>query len=466
MIPTFAVVGHPNKGKSSIVATLAEDERVLIGDTPGTTRNAHRYTFSIDDEPLYVLVDTPGFQRPRAVLDWLEAREDGAHQRPALVAEFVERHTDDPRFHDECELLSPIVEGAGILYVVDGAKPYGPEYELEMQVLRWTGRPRMALINLIGDGDHVDAWRDALDQYFSIVRVFDAVKADFSKRLALLRAFAELDESWRQALERAVDALSAERGRRLERSALEIADCLVTCLSLAEKASLDDDGSQQALETQLTRRLKDRIRRREQEARDRVQGLYRHQALAREESAGDLLSTDLFTREGWELFGLSRSQLVITGALSGAVAGGGIDVLLGGASLLLGAGVGALLGGAGAWLGSDELARVKVLGQRLGGRLLQVGPVKAPNFPWVLLGRAVAHHRLVAEHNHARREAISLALAEGGNLMDTLPERLRRALAARFRDIADGSADEEIRRQLATLVAEALTLEAEQVKAG
>ena len=74
MIPTFAVVGQPNKGKSSIVATLAEDERIAIAPTPGTTRNAHHYTLSIDGEPQYVLVDTPGFQRARAVLDWLPFR--------------------------------------------------------------------------------------------------------------------------------------------------------------------------------------------------------------------------------------------------------------------------------------------------------------------------------------------------------------------------------------------------------
>ncbi len=462
MIPTFAVVGHPNKGKSSIVATLAEDERILIGPNPGTTRSAHRHTFSIDGEPRYVLVDTPGFQRPRAVLDWLEGHAGGAHERPQLVARFVEEHAGDPRFHDECELLRPIVEGAGILYVVDGAKPYGPEYELEMQVLRWTGRPRMALINLIGSGDYVDAWRDALDQYFSIVRVFDAVRADFSKRLALLRAFAELDENWRVALDSAVDALRAERSRRLERSAAEIADCLATCLTLTEKAALAEGEPQESVQERLMGRLQDRIRRREREARDRVQGLYRHPALGREEVGADLLAADIFTREGWELFGLSRTQLLISGALSGAVAGGGVDVLLGGASLLLGAGLGALLGGAGAWLGGDELARVKLLGQRLGGRILQVGPVKAANFPWVLLGRAVAHHKLVAERNHARREAIILALADAGHLMDTLPERLRRALAGTFRKISAGDPEGGTQRQLATLVAEALVLETDR----
>ena len=29
-VPAFAVVGHPNKGKSSIVSTLASDESVSI----------------------------------------------------------------------------------------------------------------------------------------------------------------------------------------------------------------------------------------------------------------------------------------------------------------------------------------------------------------------------------------------------------------------------------------------------
>lgn len=463
MTPTFAVVGHPNKGKSSIVATLAEDEHIAIAPTPGTTRSAHRYTLSIDGEPQYVLVDTPGFQRARAVLDWLEARAATAQERPALVAAFVAEHRADPRFHDEVELLAPIVDGAGILYVVDGTKPYGAEYEIEMQILQWTGRPRMALINLIGEGDHVEAWRHALGQYFSIVRVFDAVRADFARRLGLLQAFAELDENWRGPIERAVAALQAERDRRRRRSAAEIAACLLDCLTLTQRAPLGDAAAASAeqrreLESVLLERLRDGVRRREQEARDRVQALYRHQALAREERAAELLAGDIFTAEGWELFGLSRTQLVVSGAVSGALAGGGIDVLLGGASLLLGAGVGAVIGGAGAWFAGDELARVKVLGQSLGGRLLQVGPVRAPNFPWVLLGRAWVHHGMVAERNHARREAVSLALADDAHLMDRVPDDLRKALARAFGRLDAGDRGERLGR-LAGLVERLLAVD-------
>jgi len=456
VIPTFAVVGHPNKGKSSIVATLAEDDRIGIGANPGTTRDAHRYVFSIDGDPQYVLVDTPGFQRPRAVLDWLQARATSAGERAQWVAQFVADHASDPRFHDECELLRPIVEGAGILYVVDGTKPYGPEYEVEMQILQWTGRPRMALVNLIGSGDHVAEWRQALEQYFSIVRVFDAVRADFARRLALLKAFAELDETWRAPLERAVAALDAERARRHARAAYEIANCLADCLRHVERSALAEREDPAAREGALLVRLQDHIRRREVDARDRVQAIYRHETLSRDEASAELLRSDIFTTEGWDLFGLSRRQLVVSGAVSGALAGGGVDLLLGGASLLLGAGIGTVIGAAGAWFGSAELARVSVLGQALGGRVLQVGPVTAQNFPWVLLGRAWVHHRLVAERNHARREALSIEMAEATHLMDQLPDPLRKALAAEFRKVARGDVDGSQQQRLEALIAEAL----------
>jgi len=461
VIPAFAVVGHPNKGKSSIVATLAEDERIAIGPVPGTTRHAHRHAFCIDGQPQYELIDTPGFQRPRAVLEWLTSRAGTAADRPTLVARFLTEHAEDPRFQDECELLQPIMAGAGILYVVDGAKPYGPEYEAEMQVLQWTGRPRMALINMIGSGDHVDEWRQALEQYFSIVRVFDAVRADFARRLALLRAFAELDESWRPALEHAVTAMLAERERRLQRAAHEITACLIDCMRRVERAPLAETEDRSVREATLTRRLQDFIRNREARARDMVQAIYRHEALARDEGAAEFLSGDIFSREGWELFGLSRRQLLISGAVSGAIAGGGVDLLLGGASLLLGAGIGSLVGAAGVWFGSGELARVKVLGQRLGGRELEVGPVSAANFPWVMLGRAWAHQRLVAERNHAWRDALRLAMAEDAHLMDSLPEELRKSLAVAFRKLAGNDVDTGQRQRLEMLIAAVLQHEHE-----
>jgi hypothetical protein len=296
------------------------------------------------------------------------------------------------------------------------------------------------------------------------VREFDAVRADFARRTALLRAFAELDESWRPSIDRAVTALEAERERRRRRAAAEIADSIASCLGMVERAPLDDavaaDAPQrERLEARLLERLRESIRRRERDARDRVQGLYRHRSLKREEAVADLLGADIFTREGWELFGLSRTQLMVSGALSGAVVGGGLDALVGGASLLLGSGIGALIGGASVVFGSDQLAKVKVLGQTLGGRMLQAGPVQAPNFPWVLLGRAWVHHQVVAERNHARREVMSLAIAGEDHRMDRLPDALRRELAGAFKTLSAEPDDAAARRQLGVLVDRVLALE-------
>ena len=62
----IAIVGRPNVGKSSLVNRLLREERVLVSDVPGTTRDAidtllrwHKHTFR--------LVDTAGIRRPGRV---------------------------------------------------------------------------------------------------------------------------------------------------------------------------------------------------------------------------------------------------------------------------------------------------------------------------------------------------------------------------------------------------------------
>ena len=432
-VPRFAIVGHPNKGKSSIVATLAEDDAVAISPHPGTTTRSRAYPMRLDGETLYELVDTPGFQRARETLAWLEAHDRGAGERAAVVREFVAAHAADERFKDECELLRPLVDGAGVLYVVDGSRPYGRQYEAEMEVLRWTGQPRMALINLISAGDHVEDWRAALSQYFSIVRTFDAVRADFGKRIDLLRAFGAIDERWAAPLTRAADALIADRERRRRAAAGEIGDLLIDSLSATVTLALASSDADDAALASGRRKLQERVRRRERDARRSVQEIYRHAALAIEESAAAYLVEDVFSAQSFSAFGLSPAQLALTGAASGAVAGTLIDVALGGASLMLGAGVGAAIGAAGTLAGFGRLAKVKVLGQPLGGYELRVGPITDVNLPWVLLGRALLHAKLVAERNHARRESLALDARAGAHLADAIDLERRRALDDVFR---------------------------------
>ncbi|MGH7288595.1 MAG: ribosome biogenesis GTPase Der [Myxococcota bacterium] len=58
-----ALVGRPNVGKSSLLNRLAGEERVVVSDLPGTTRDAIDVSFG-DGERRYVFVDTAGLRRP------------------------------------------------------------------------------------------------------------------------------------------------------------------------------------------------------------------------------------------------------------------------------------------------------------------------------------------------------------------------------------------------------------------
>ena len=62
----LAIVGRPNVGKSSIINAILGQERVIVSDVPGTTRDAVDTPFLYKDHPV-VLVDTAGIRRPGKV---------------------------------------------------------------------------------------------------------------------------------------------------------------------------------------------------------------------------------------------------------------------------------------------------------------------------------------------------------------------------------------------------------------
>ena len=62
------------------------------------------------------------------------------------------------------------------------------------------------MINPIGARTHVEAWNDALSQFFRLVREVDVLSAPLERRLDLLRAFGELNETWREPLVTAVSS--------------------------------------------------------------------------------------------------------------------------------------------------------------------------------------------------------------------------------------------------------------------
>jgi len=433
-IPVFAVVGHPNKGKSSLVATLARDPSVAIGAEPGTTIQTRRFPMRVAGETLYTLVDTPGFQRARSALEWMQQNEIDTASRPSTVEGFVRTHSGQERYRDECELLQPIVGGAGIIYVVDGAAPYGPEYDAEMEILRWTGRPSMAVINPIGNPRFVDSWENALGQFFKVVRALDVMLAPFTQQLEVLKAFGQLRSDWRRPLDQAVEALIEDRARQAGDSATVIAELIAAALTHQETKDLPKELDAREYTADLEEKYRGRLRQMESRARREVESIYGHTDVERHEAEMELLETDLLSKESWLAFGLKRRDLVTVGALGGALVGAMADAALLGASFMTGSILGGVVGGTLGYFSSDKLAEIRILKQPLGGQRLRCGPTRNLQFPFVLLNRARLHQALVAGRTHAQRDILEVDTKDrtARDLIEPIADGTKRELARQF----------------------------------
>ena len=70
-IPRIAVVGKPNVGKSSLVNKLVGEERVIVSDIAGTTRDAIDTKVSWNGKE-YIFIDTAGLRRKGKVKEEIE----------------------------------------------------------------------------------------------------------------------------------------------------------------------------------------------------------------------------------------------------------------------------------------------------------------------------------------------------------------------------------------------------------
>ncbi len=152
----IAIIGRPNVGKSSIVNALVGDERVIVADVPGTTRDPVDVHFEFGGRP-FTLIDTAGMAR----------KDVGDLEYYArLRGEMALRRADVA------------------LLVVDPFELGDHELHLANLALEW-GKPVAVAVNkwdLVTD-EQLEPFRERLDQQLSHLafapRVYTSAVTDF-----------------------------------------------------------------------------------------------------------------------------------------------------------------------------------------------------------------------------------------------------------------------------------------------
>lgn len=454
--PIFAIVGAVNHGKSSVVSTLAENDQVRISAQPGETVECQR--FALHD--LFVFYDTPGFQNAIEALAEL-APAAQAREPLALFREFIARHRGDDAFEAERLLFQPVVEGAGVIYVVDGSEPLLEIHAAEMEILRLTGAPRLAIINRTSADDHVADWKRRLGLHFMAVREFNAHHATFADRLELLETLAGLEQSWKPKLTRAVAIFRDEWERRLGECAEIIVELLAAALTHREVA----DAESRVAGEKLKARFVEAVSARETRAHRAIIRLFGHSRVQAEAAGERLFDAELFSDDTWRAFGLDEKQLVAAGAIGGAAAGALFDLATVGHAIGIPTAVGAGAGAVTAFVVGKRRPELKLNarwlpgGLRFGGRAQSVGPYAALNFPWILLDRALGVFAYVINRAHARRDEATIhaapmhaAMAAAGLTTARWPDAPRKKCEHIFALLRRGKMRADERRELRELL--------------
>ncbi len=441
-MPIFAVIGHPNQGKSSVVATLVENDQIRISPRPGETVQSMSYPVSIDGRDVIAFVDTPGFQNPVQTLGWM--RKFRGAESEALSA-FLDEFKDDPGMAHECELLSPVRDGAGIIYVLDASRPLRQVDRAEMEILRLTGRPRMAILNCkTGEEQFLEEWKVELRKHFNMVRTFNALSATFAERMRLLESLRALEQDWERALGQVVDVFARDWRRRNAECAALACAFLRRVLDMSETAPLADPGHRAEVEARLVQRLEGAIRQEETRLHEQVCRQFRHDRRSFALPEQSVLRQDLFSRTTWTVFGLSRAKLVAAAVAAGGAAGVAVDLATLGSSLGLFATVGGAAAGLAALFQGERLVRGKLLGLGIGRRSVQVGPLDTVQWIYVLLDRFLLHYWYVIHWSHAWQggDFLPATLDGGGKQGFTSTwSREMRGLCAEFFKAATGGDD-------------------------
>lgn len=410
-IPTFAVTGEPNEGKTTVVATLAEDDSAQIGPRAGTTKERIPYTVKVDGRPVMQFIDTPGFENTPQLRVWLEEQKN----TPGDLAErFIAEHESDPRFKAECEILKAL-RGAAIIYVVDGTRRIRQDDIDQVEILRLCSSNRIAVINReVTHGECLRAWEELLSRAFTW-QYFDAHHVTFHERIQLLKKIAVVMPAWENSILQSIRIFEEAWEGRLRDCRDYLMEFLEESFNCTVTAAVTERHQLPAAAEKAKAELHQAIRQREKAFRDRIRKTFHHRRADWMLPQMSLLQEDLFSERVWRLLGLNGAQLIWAGAAAGAISGGLIDMMLGFTTFFTGAMIGAAAGAVAGWLAADKSVDIKLPAVYLGSwrmpglRIASNRSVEArahvqSNLLWILIDRALLYIQAAAQWSHGRRE--------------------------------------------------------------
>lgn len=140
IVMKLAIVGKRNAGKSTLVNALAGEERMIVSETPGTTRDAVDVRFERDGRS-FIAIDTAGVRKRKSM--------------------------DDIDFYSHTRALESIQRADVVMHLIDATSPVSEVDKKLARAIIDACKPVMLAVNkwdLVGDRATADAYVEYLSK--------------------------------------------------------------------------------------------------------------------------------------------------------------------------------------------------------------------------------------------------------------------------------------------------------------
>lgn len=185
------IIGKPNVGKSSLLNSLLRENRAIVTDIPGTTRDVIEEVVNIRGIPL-VLVDTAGIRETEDIVEKMGVERSREILKEAdLVLLMIDASTGITE--DDLDLI-PLVKGRNSLIIINKTDVITNISDLEIE--KYTGRKDIIRLSLL-KGEGLEMLEEKIEEivYAGVVKgTDDLLVTNIRHKNALVKAAQSVEE--------------------------------------------------------------------------------------------------------------------------------------------------------------------------------------------------------------------------------------------------------------------------------
>jgi len=405
---TFAIIGKPNNGKSTIISALTFDDRIEIADEIGTTKKSEKYSYKYNGQEVCTYFDTPGFEKANFIWNYIKEQKKSIPSTIQILENFIKEYRDDASHAKDREILDAITKSDFLVFVINISGNFNLDVAgYELKILKELKKRIVIFFNQIEKNkDYSSNWKNELEKCgIDNIHKIDPLNSQYENIVSILESLyhnSKGSKQYHNQLDRVINTFKTHYAENLNKSADLIAEYLKEVLQVEVMMTKEEDKLNKNHNL-----IQNEIDKKEKKVQKDLSKMWGYHEIKVEDKR------EKYDHEINKTISLSKKEKArITALIGASIVGTTTGLLSGGFGAPAGAGMG-LIGGA-------------LLGYFYDGKLYESNLFNKKNvkisvsknnidLTIILLTRILEYIKTVISHGHANRNTVIIDKIEKRN---------------------------------------------------